>query len=64
MVKLSFVESLPSQPVNLYPSLAEAVIVTSDPSSYVPPSEDTVPPSAADTVKVYSTGSGSGSGSG
>jgi hypothetical protein len=56
------VELFPSQPVNLYPSFAVAVIVTSVPSSYVPPSVDTVPPSAADTVKVYSTGSGSGSG--
>ena len=62
MVKVSFVESFPSQPVNLYPSFAVAVTVTSDPSSYVPPSVDTVPPSAADTVKVYCTGSGSGSG--
>ena len=60
MVKLSFVESFPSQPVNLYPSSGVAVIVTSAPSSYVPPSVDTVPPSAAVTVKVYSTGSGSG----
>jgi len=62
MVRLSLVELFPSQPINLYPSLAVAVIVTSVPSSYVPPSEDTVPPSAAVTDKVYSTGSCSGSG--
>ena len=31
------------------------------PSSYVPPSVETVPPSPAETVKVYCVGSGSGS---
>ena len=58
MVRLSLVELFPSQPVNLYPSFALAVIVTSAPSLYVPPSVDTVPPSAADTVNIYSIGSG------
>ena len=58
---LSF-DSIPSQPSNLYPSFAVAVIVTSVPSSYVPPSVDTVPPYAADTFNEYSTGSGSETG--
>jgi hypothetical protein len=50
--------SLPSHPTNSYPSLGAAVIVISVPSSYVPPSDDTVPPSPAETVKVYCVGSG------
>ena len=52
MVKLSFVESLPSQPTNLYPSSGVAVIVTEAPSSYSPPSLDAVPPSLEVTVNV------------
>ena len=40
-----------------------AVIVTSVPSSKVPPSVETVPPSPAETVSVYCVGGG-GSGSG
>jgi len=40
-------------------------MVTSVPSSYVPPSVDTVPPSDAVTVRVYYVGAGvSGSGVG
>ena len=38
--------------VNSYPSSGVAVIVTSVPSSYSPPSVDTVPPSPAVTVSV------------
>ena len=45
-------ESLPSQPEKVYPSFAVAVIVTSVPSSYVPPLV-TFPPSPAVIVKVY-----------
>jgi hypothetical protein len=40
------------QPVNLYPSLAEAVSVISVPSLYSPPSEFTLPPSPDVTVSV------------
>ena len=39
-------------PVNSYPWSGEAVIVTSVPSSYSPPSLDTLPPSPAVTVSV------------
>jgi hypothetical protein len=53
----------PSQPMKIYPSSGVAVIVTSVPSSYVPPSVETVPPSPAVTSKVYCVGAG-GSGSG
>ena len=60
MVRLSLVELFPSQPVNLYPSFAVAVIVTSVPSSYVPPSVETEPPSSEETVKVYWVGVGAG----
>ena len=38
------------QPINLYPSSGVAVIVTSVPSLYSPPSLDTLPPSPALTV--------------
>jgi len=48
----------------MYPSFAVAVIVTSVPSSYVPPWVDTDPPSPAVTVRVNCETSGSGSGSG
>ena len=41
------------QPINLYPSSGVAVIVTSVPSSYSPPSVDTLPPSVDVTVTVY-----------
>ena len=56
-------ESFPSHPMNIYPSFAVAVIVISVPSSYVPPSVETVPPSTAVTVREYWVGAG-GSGSG
>ena len=49
IVKLSLVESLPSHPVNLYPSFAVAVMVTSVPSSKSPPSVETVPPLEEET---------------
>ena len=57
---LAEVELDPIQPPKTYPTLGVAIISISVPSSYVPPSEDTVPPSAAETVKVYFTGIGSG----
>ena len=40
------------QPLKLYPSLGDAVILTSVPSSYSPPSLDTLPPSRALTESV------------
>ena len=40
------------QPINLYPSPAVAVSVTSVPSLYSPPSEFTLPPSPDVTVSV------------
>ena len=40
-------------PTNSYPSSGVAVIVTSVPSSYVPPSVETVPPPPAETVRLY-----------
>jgi hypothetical protein len=46
-------ESDPFQPINPYPSLGVAVILTDVPSLYVPPVVETLPPSPADTVKVY-----------
>ena len=55
-VKLFDSLSYPSHPTNLYPSSAVAVIVTSVPSSYVPPWVETVPPSPAVTVIVYFVG--------
>ena len=56
------VSLLPSHPINSYPSFAVAVIVTSVSSAYVPPSEDTEPPSELETDRVYSTVSVPGSG--
>jgi len=47
----------------MYSLFGLAVRLTDVPSSYVPPSEETVPPSPAETVKVYCVGAG-GSGSG
>jgi hypothetical protein len=47
------VSSLPNQPTNSYPSLGVAVTVIVVPSSYVPPSVETEPPSSEETVKVY-----------
>ena len=38
--------------INSYPSSGVAVIVTSAPSSYSPPSVDTLPPSCDVTVTV------------
>jgi len=66
IVKLEFriiviVDSLfefPSHPTNSFPSSGVAVIVTSVPSSNVPPSVETVPPSPAVTVSVYWVGAG------
>ncbi|MDA9811947.1 hypothetical protein N9C07_07015 [Flavobacteriaceae bacterium] len=54
MLKLkdASVESTPSHPTNSYPSSGVAVIVTSVPSSYSPPSLETVPPSLVVTVSV------------
>ena len=49
--------------MNIYPSLGVAIMVTSVPSSYVPPSVETAPPSPAVTVRLYCDGAcGSGSG--
>ena len=62
-VKDASIELLPSHPTNSYPSSGVAVIVTSVPSSYVPPSVETVPPPPAETVRVYCVVAG-GSGSG
>ena len=45
-------ESDPLHPIKPYPSLGVAVIVTSVPSSYSPPSVDTDPPSPAVTDSV------------
>ena len=52
MLILFVVSSLPSHPINSYPSLAVAVTETEVPSSNVPPAL-TLPPSLAVTVKVY-----------
>ena len=57
-VRDASVESLPSHPTNSYPSAGVAVILTSVPSSYVPPSVETVPPSPAVTVRVNCVTSG------
>ena len=54
------VSSLPNQPTNSYPSLGVAVTVIVVPSSYVPPSVETEPPSSEETVKVYWVGVGAG----
>ena len=43
----------PFQPANSYPSLGVAVILTVAPSLYVPPKVETVPPTPAETVKLY-----------
>jgi len=64
MLRLLESLSLPSHPTNSYPSSGVAVMVTSVPSSYVPPSVETVPPSPAVTVRVNWLTSGSGSGVG
>ena len=58
-MSVSETEALSSHPINWYPSLGVAVMVTSVPSSNVPPSV-TLPPSPAVTVKVYWTTTGSG----
>ena len=47
------VESDPFQPINPYPSLGVAVMLTDVPLSYVPPAVETLPPSPAVTVRVY-----------
>ncbi|MDG2475950.1 MAG: hypothetical protein P8M27_03095 [Flavobacteriaceae bacterium] len=53
IVSVLEIEVFPSDhSVNSYPSFGIAVIVTSVPSSYSPPSLDTLPPSPADTVNV------------
>ena len=49
---LSAYASPSDHPINSYPSSGVAVIVTSVPSSYSPPSLDTLPPSPAVTVSV------------
>ena len=50
---VEFVEFEPLHPVNSYPSLGVAVMLTEDPSSYVPPEVETDPPVPAETVKLY-----------
>ena len=50
---VEFVEFDPFHPVNSYPSLGVAVMLTDDPSSYVPPEVETDPPVPAETVKLY-----------
>ena len=53
-VTLSGLSLEPSdQPLKLYPSLGVAVILTCVPLEKVPPGVDTLPPSPADTVRVY-----------
>ena len=43
----------PFQPANSYPSLGVAVILTLVPSLNVPPKVETVPPTPAETVRLY-----------
>ena len=50
---VEFVEFDPFHPENSYPSLGVAVILTEDPSSYVPPEVETDPPVPAVTVRLY-----------
>lgn len=52
MLILFVVSSLPSHPINSYPSSALAVTETEVPSSNVPPAV-TLPPSPAVTSRVY-----------
>ena len=40
-------------PLKLYPALGVAVILTCVPLANVPPAVDTLPPSPADTERVY-----------
>ena len=40
-------------PLKLYPALGVAVILTCVPLANVPPAVDTLPPSPADTVRVF-----------
>ncbi len=49
---LAEVELAPNQPPKIYPSFAVAIISISVPSSYSPPSVETVPPSPVVTVRV------------
>ena len=53
IVIVELVESDPFQPVNSYPSFGVAIMLTEDPSSYVPPEVETDPPVPAETVKLY-----------
>ena len=41
------------QPLKLYPALGVAVILTCVPLANVPPVVETLPPSPADTVRVF-----------